>query len=81
MIWSDYLDSYKNYLQLEKSLSGNTVEAYLKDIHKFTDYLEKNGFSKSPKDVTQEKIREFIDFINLKSINDRMQVLLIESPF
>lgn len=64
MIWSDYLDSYKNYLQLEKSLSGNTVEAYLKDIKKFTDYLEGNGFSKHPKDVTQEKIREFIDFIN-----------------
>ncbi|MDA3891069.1 MAG: site-specific tyrosine recombinase XerD [Salinivirgaceae bacterium] len=64
MIWSDYLDSYKNYLQLEKSLSGNTVEAYLKDIKKFTDYLESNGFSKYPKDITQEKIREFIDFIN-----------------
>jgi integrase/recombinase XerD len=64
MIWSDYLDNYKNYLQLEKSLSGNTVEAYLKDINKFTDYLEKNGFSKKPTEVTQEKIREFIDFIN-----------------
>ena len=64
MIWSDYLDNYKNYLQLEKSLSGNTVEAYLKDINKFTDYLEKNGFSKKPTEITQEKIREFIDFIN-----------------
>lgn len=64
MIWSDYLDSYKNYLQLEKSLSGNTVEAYLKDIKKFTDYLEGKGFSKHPKEVTQEIIREFIDFIN-----------------
>lgn len=64
MIWSEYLDSYKNYLQLEKSLSGNTVEAYLKDIKKFTDFLENHGFSKQPSAVTQEKIREFIDFIN-----------------
>lgn len=64
MNWSDYLEGYKNYLQLEKSLSSNTVEAYLKDIFKFTDFLESQGFSKNPVDVTQAKIREFIDFIN-----------------
>ncbi|MBI9069191.1 MAG: site-specific tyrosine recombinase XerD [Salinivirgaceae bacterium] len=64
MIWSEYLESYKNYLQLEKSLSANTVEAYLKDIKKFTDYLETQKFSDNPVDVTQTKIREFIDFIN-----------------
>ncbi len=64
MMWSEYLDSYKSYLQLEKSLSINTVDAYLKDIKKFTDYLKDNGFSKKPGDVTQEKIREFIDYIN-----------------
>lgn len=64
MIWSEYLDNYKSFLQLEKSLSGNTVEAYLKDIKKFTDYLEGQKFSGQPVDVTQAKIREFIDFIN-----------------
>ncbi len=64
MIWMEYLDSYKNYLQLEKSLSGNTVDAYLKDITKFTDYLKNNGFNKKPGDVTQTIIREFIDYIN-----------------
>jgi integrase/recombinase XerD len=64
MIWADYLEGYKSYLQLEKSLSGNTVEAYLKDISKFTDYLANQGFSKKPMDVTQAKIREFINFIN-----------------
>ena len=64
MIWSEYLDSYRNYLQLEKSLSENTVEAYFKDIKKFTDYLKENGFSGKPSEITQEKIREFIDYIN-----------------
>lgn len=64
MIWSEYLDSYRNYLQLEKSLSENTVDAYFKDIKKFTDYLKSNGFSGNPSEITQEKIREFIDYIN-----------------
>lgn len=64
MIWSDFYEGYKSFLQLEKSLSGNTVEAYIKDIGKFTEYLEGQGFKGNPTEVTQAKIREFIDFIN-----------------
>ncbi len=64
MNWSEYLEGYKSYLKLEKSLSSNTVDAYLKDINKFTEFLKSQGFSNNPVDVTQVKIREFIDFIN-----------------
>ena len=64
MIWAEYLNNYKNFLQLEKSLSENTVGAYIKDIVKFINYLEESNFKGTPKDVTQETIRNFIDFIN-----------------
>lgn len=64
MIWEDFINSYKGYLQLEKSLSSNTVEAYLKDISKFTNYLEGQGFSGEPGKVTTENIRSFIDLLN-----------------
>ncbi|MCP4356254.1 MAG: site-specific tyrosine recombinase XerD [Proteobacteria bacterium] len=64
MIWVEFIDSYKSYLTLEKSLSGNTVEAYLKDINKFTTFLEGQGFAGDPGKVTQDNIRSFIDLIN-----------------
>lgn len=64
MIWVEFIDSYKSYLTLEKSLSGNTVEAYLKDINKFTTFLEGQGFAGTPDKVTQDNIRSFIDLIN-----------------
>lgn len=64
MNWSEYLDGYRSYLQLEKSLSENTVEAYFKDIKKFTDFLDSDGFIGDPGTVTQDKIREFIDSVN-----------------
>ena len=32
MTWEDAIESYKTYLILEKSLSSNSVEAYLNDI-------------------------------------------------
>ncbi len=73
MIWTEYLNNYKNYLKLEKSLSENTVGAYIKDVVKFIDYLEDNNFSGSPKDITQETIRDFIDFINEKGMSASSQ--------
>lgn len=63
-MWSTFLDNYKIFLQLEKSLSKNTIEAYLKDILKFTNYLESNSFEGTPDAVTQNHIRGFIDYIN-----------------
>ena len=51
----DPLESYLNYLTVEKGLSLNTLEAYRRDITKFTDYLSQNektitGFIRS--DIT-----------------------------
>lgn len=33
------LAQYRQYIYLEKSLSENTIEAYLSDLHKFTEFL------------------------------------------
>ena len=34
MTWNETIDSFRTYLVLEKSLSPNSVEAYLNDIRK-----------------------------------------------
>jgi len=38
-MWEPYKKGFKAYLQLEKSLADNSVEAYLRDIEKLTQYL------------------------------------------
>ena len=38
-MWDIYKKGFKSYLQLEKSLSENSVEAYLHDLDKFTQFL------------------------------------------
>ena len=60
MVWADYLTSYKNFLKLEKSLSANTIEAYMKDIQKFIDYSQREN----PLTVTSDDIRLFCDDLN-----------------
>ena len=38
--WQSYIKGFKSYLQLEKSLSGHSVEAYLRDVDKLVRYLD-----------------------------------------
>ncbi|HEY4651627.1 MAG TPA: site-specific integrase, partial [Pontibacter sp.] len=36
MTWNITVKQFEQYLRLEKSLSGNSVEAYLRDVRKLT---------------------------------------------
>jgi integrase/recombinase XerD len=64
MIWSVCIKQFEEYLQLEKSLSGNSVEAYLRDIRKMTQFLDSKGYQIHPLDLQPPVIREFLEWIN-----------------
>ena len=55
----DPVERFLNYLTVEKGLSSNTLEAYRRDIRKFTVYLEENG-----KNITGFKRSDLSSFIN-----------------
>ena len=48
-MWEPYKKGFKAYLQLEKSLSTNSIEAYLSDIEKLTQFLALHS-AKTPAD-------------------------------
>ena len=48
-MWEVYKKGFKAYLQLEKSLSENSVEAYIHDIEKLTQFLSLHKVEKSAK--------------------------------
>ena len=60
MSWASYKKGFKAFLQLEKSLSEHSIEAYIRDIDKLTNYLETQGTSISPSEVTLEHLQAFI---------------------
>ena len=62
-MWDSYKKHFKAYLQLEKSLSDNSTEAYLHDIDKLTDYLRDNGETKSPGDISLQDLQQFVQWI------------------
>lgn len=59
MEWNEQLYEYKCYLTLEKKLSANSVEAYMRDIQQFREFVEES-FSDAPEAVTYEHIQRFM---------------------
>ncbi len=64
MNWNTGLQQFKAYLQLEKSLSGNSVEAYLRDVTKLMQSLEINGLSVGPLEVKSTHIQGLLGWVN-----------------
>jgi len=54
------LDAYLNYLTVEKGLSRNTLEAYGRDLCRYTDFVVRRGI-KSWEDVTLESLVAFLE--------------------
>ncbi|TCC85785.1 site-specific tyrosine recombinase XerD [Pedobacter hiemivivus] len=64
MINNPYLQSYRNYLRLERSLSSNSIEAYLGDLNKLFQYFESLGQTPQVKEISSADLKFFISWIN-----------------
>ena len=59
-MWESYKKGFKAYLQLERSLSDNSVEAYLRDIEKLTQFLQDSSSVKSPEHIELKDLQRFV---------------------
>jgi len=76
-MWDAYKKGFKAYLQLEKSLSDNSVEAYLRDVDKLTSYLEVSNHIKSPADLALKELQGFIKWIAELGMTSTSQARII----
>ncbi len=64
MDWNSSIKSFKSYLKLERSLSKNSIDAYLYDIDKLYQYFDYIKLTTSPTEVKSKDIKEFLVWIN-----------------
>ena len=60
--WIGAKQRFKQYLQLERSLSLNSVEAYIADLDKFELWSIAQGWS-GPLDMDQQRIQKFPEWV------------------
>lgn len=63
MLWQRAIKGYRSYLQLERSLSENTVEAYIRDVSQLELFSESKGFE-APTELDTETLKEFVQQVS-----------------
>lgn len=77
-MWDIQKKGFKGFLAIEKSLSKNSIEAYLSDIEKLTQYLElENKLHYSPSQIKLEDLQHFLAKIYEMGLSARSQARII----
>jgi len=77
MKWSDSKKGYENFLKLEKSLSQNSVSAYVNDINKLVHFLDLEYSKVTPEKVKLSHLKGFVEWLNKKGVSPRTQARTI----
>lgn len=76
-MWDPHKKGYKAWLRLEKSLSDNSVEAYLRDVEKLTDYLQLHNILVSPTELKLKNLQQFVKWIGELGMTATSQARII----
>ena len=77
MLSNSYINGFKSFLKLEKSLSPNSIEAYIHDVDKLAQYCEIKGHKQFPLGITFQDLKEFIKWINELGLAANSQARII----
>jgi integrase/recombinase XerD len=75
--WSKQINSYKAFLRIEKSLSRNSVEAYLTDLDKLRAYMEITQQDTLPELITHQQLKDFLIYIGELGMSPRSQARIV----
>lgn len=75
MSWKQSIKEFKSYLRIERSLSDNTIDSYLRDIQKLANFSEEKHLTEL--EITKAEVKEFIAEINKEGISARSQSRII----
>jgi integrase/recombinase XerD len=73
LTWERSFRNFETYLRLEKSLSENSIEAYLADISKLAGYFNETGGETTPAAVSYSDLKSFLNRYSSDNRNTRTQ--------
>jgi integrase/recombinase XerD len=77
MDWQYHISDFRAFLKLEKSLSANSIEAYIDDVSKLISFLGIKNYDLTVDAVTLTHLKEFIKWINELGLSARSQARII----
>ncbi|MBC8265513.1 MAG: site-specific tyrosine recombinase XerD [Flavobacteriales bacterium] len=75
MSWESSILGFKNYLTIERSLSANSVDAYIRDVKKLANFTKEK--KKSELQINKSDLSDFVIFISKEGLSARSQGRII----
>ena len=70
-------NGYKSFLKLEKSLSNNSIDGYLRDLDKLYQFAASLKNTKSPKDFKLDDLQKFVHWISDLGMSSKSQARVV----
>jgi integrase/recombinase XerD len=77
MSWQSAIKAFSSYLKIERSLSGNSVEAYIRDVEKLAQFVELTNLELMPEQIKGKHIQDFILFLHQFGLESSSQARLM----
>lgn len=77
MNWDLLIKQFTHYLKIERSLSGNSVEAYVHDAQLLKQFMELQHPGVSPLKVTLKHLQQFLQYINELGMSAQSQARIL----
>lgn len=79
MTWEEHIKGFQDYLQLEKGLSENTQQAYVRDVVKLQKFFSETVEKKIPERTSSRDLEIFIENLSEIGVAASTQVRVISS--
>lgn len=77
MNWDTEIESFKEYLKLEKNLTSNSIHAYETDLKKLVAFLDEKDYKFGPEEIKLTHLKELMAWVTEKGISPRTQARII----
>ncbi|HLK98575.1 MAG TPA: site-specific tyrosine recombinase XerD [Hymenobacter sp.] len=76
-MWQSYINAFKNYLKLERSLAENSVEAYLHDAEKLHEFVLLTDPALSLVQVSEKHLVSFLTYLGELGLSANSQARML----
>src|SRR5690606_2797642 len=76
-MWDSYLKGFSHYLKLERSLSPNSIEAYMHDATLLKQFMEMKYKRISTVNITLKHLRQFLQYVNELGMSAHSQARIL----
>ncbi len=77
MNWDYYIKAFENYLKIERSMSPNSIEAYVNDVIKLKQFTQFSNLTVDATSIKATNVQDFLGYIHELGLSNTSQARIV----